>query len=286
MKKRNVSLTGKIIGLIIMTVLIVGGATFGSSFYFLSKGYDEQAEKEVAMTSKMIQDNFDDLKEKVKTPPLLLPAGRTSPRPWRRRTRPICRTSARPHGHNEIGFVTIADKEGNVIASGHSDKTGDSVTNQINVKKALAGEVSVGYRVGNRGEALPPGGGARQDRWPHRRDVTSGIDLPKENPFVDDIKKRFGVECTIFDQDERVTTTLQRDGKRIIGTKMDNPKVIETVLRNGQTFLNRNKIQGEDYNTAYWPIMGADGKISRDVLHRKRPDRHRQVATGASSGRS
>ncbi len=43
---------------------------------------------------------------------------------------------------------------------------------------------------------------------------------------------------------------------------MDNPKVIETVLKNGQTFLNRNKIQGEDYNTAYWPIIGADGKIT------------------------
>ncbi len=92
--------------------------------------------------------------------------------------------------------------------------------------------------------------------------VTPGIDLPKENTFVDDIKKTFGVECTIFDQDERVSTTLQRDGKRIIGTKMDNPKVIETVLRNGQTFLNNNRIQGVDYNTAYWPITDADGKIA------------------------
>jgi len=64
MKSADISLTGKIIGLIILTVLIVGGATFASAFYFISKGYDEQAEKEVALTSKMIQANVDGLKEK------------------------------------------------------------------------------------------------------------------------------------------------------------------------------------------------------------------------------
>ncbi len=44
---------------------------------------------------------------------------------------------------------------------------------------------------------------------------------------------------------------------------MDNPKVIETVLRKGQTFLNQNKIQGENYNTAYWPMIGGNGNGNR-----------------------
>jgi methyl-accepting chemotaxis protein len=68
------------------------------------------------------------------------------------------------------------------------------------------------------------------------------------------------VECTIFHHDTRVSTTIFRDGKRAIGTKMDNPKVIETVLNKGQRFHNVNQILGKDYNTAYWPLIDAGNK--------------------------
>jgi len=256
-----VSLTGKIIGLIIMTVLIVGGVTFGSAFYFLSKGYDEQAEKEIAMTSQMIQVNFNDLKEKVKGS-----AASFAGRPdvvaaiEKKDTAYLQNLSKALMANEGFGFVTIADKDGNVIARGHSDKTGDSVSGQLNVKKAQAGEVFVGIESGTVVKLSLRAGAPVKADGRIIGTVTPGIDLPKENLFVDNIKKSFGVECTIFDQDMRVSTTLQRDGKRIIGTKMDNPRVIETVLKNGQTFLNRNKIQGIDYDTAYWPIIGPEGK--------------------------
>ncbi len=263
MNSGNFSLAGKIIGLVIMTVLIVGGATFTSAFFFLSKGYDEQAEKEVAMTSRMIQVNFDDLKEKVKGSAASF-AGRPDvvTAVEKKDTAYLQKVGKTLMDNESLGFVTIADKEGNVIARGHSDKTGDNVTNQINVKKAQAGEISVGVESGSVVKLSLRAGAPVKIDGRIVGTVTPGIDLPKDHAFVDDVKKGYGVECTIFDQDERITTTLKRDGKRIVGTKMDNPKVIETVLRNGQTFLNMNRIQGEDYNTAYWPINGADGKIT------------------------
>jgi methyl-accepting chemotaxis protein len=87
------------------------------------------------------------------------------------------------------------------------------------------------------------------------------LDLSSNNNFVDHIKKAVGTECTIFHKDTRVTTTIMRDGKRAIGTKMDNPQVIDTVLQKGQRFLNINKILGKDYNTIYWPIINAENKI-------------------------
>ncbi len=263
MKLSNISLTGKIIILVILTVLIVGGATFISSYYFLSRGYDEQAEKEIALTSHMIQNNFDSLKEKVKGS-----AASFAVRPdvvtavEKKDTTYLQNVGKTLMANEGLGFVTVADKDGIVIARGHSDKTGDNVTSQVNVKKALAGEVSVGVESGTVVKLSLRAGAPVKIDGRIVGSVTPGIDLPKDHAFVDNIKKGYGVECTIFDQDERITTTLQREGKRIVGTKMDNPKVIETVLRNGKTFLNRNKIQGEDYNTAYWPITGADGKIT------------------------
>ncbi|MHB8908502.1 MAG: methyl-accepting chemotaxis protein [Syntrophales bacterium] len=263
MKISTVSLTGKIIGLVILTALIVGGATFISAFYFLSKGYDEQAEKEIAMTSRMIQVNFNDLKEKVKGSAASFAARPDVAAAMEKKDAAYLQNVGKALMANEgMGFVTIADKDGNVIARGHSDKTGDNITSQINVKKALAGEINVGIESGTVVKLSLRAGAPVKIDGRIVGSVTPGVDLPKDHAFVDDIKKGFGVECTIFDQDERITTTLQREGKRIVGTKMDNPKVIETVLKNGQTFLNRNKIQGEEYNTAYWPLTGADGKIS------------------------
>ncbi len=171
MKSVTVSLTGKIIGLIVMTVLIVGGATFGSAFYFLSKGFDEQAEKEIAMTSRMIQANFDALKEKVKGTAASFAGRPDVAAAVEKKDTAVLQNLGKTLMANEgLGFVTIADKDGNVIARGHSDKAGDSVTNQANVKKALAGEVFRGRRVGHRGETLASRGGSRQDRRPHRGD--------------------------------------------------------------------------------------------------------------------
>ena len=79
--------------------------------------------------------------------------------------------------------------------------------------------------------------------------------------FVDEVKKKLGVECTVFQDDTRIATTIMKDGKRATGTKMDNPQVIETVLKKGEMFLNVNKIMGKNYDTAYWPLKDASGKI-------------------------
>ena len=263
MKIANISLTGKIIGLVILTALIVGGATFGSAFYFLTNGYEEQSEKAIALTSKSIQANVEDMMVKVKGNAAAFAGRPDVAAAVEKKDTAYLRDAAKTFMTNEgLDFVTIADKEGNVIARGHSDKTGDSVSSQTNVKRALAGDITVGIESGSVVKLSLRAGAPVKIDGRIVGTVTPGIDLPKDNRFVDDIKKTFDVECTLFDQDERVSTTLQREGKRLIGTRMDNPKVIETVLRNGKSFLNKNRIQGEDYNTAYWPITGADGKIT------------------------
>jgi methyl-accepting chemotaxis protein len=162
---------------------------------------------------------------------------------------------------NGMELVTIADKEGMVVARAHSDKKGDSVRGQINVKKALAGEASVGLEEGTVVKfSLRAGAPVRIDNR-IVGSITAGIDLSSKNSFVDDIKKALGTECTLFHNDTRVTTTILRDGKRAVGTKMDNPKVLDTVLQKGQRFLSINRILGKDYNTVYWPIITAENKI-------------------------
>ena len=90
--------------------------------------------------------------------------------------------------------------------------------------------------------------------------VSAGINLSSNHAFVDQIKKDVDAECTIFHNDTRVTTTIMKDGQRAIGTKMDNPAVIDTVLTKGRTFHNVNKIMGKYYDTIYMPLVNPEGK--------------------------
>ena len=234
-KRLNFTLTGKIVCLIVLTALIVGGAAFGSALYFLSRGYDEQAESGIALTAGMVQAKLADMQENVRSSAASLAGRPDVATAIEKRDTAYLQNLGKNFTANEgLDFVTIADGEGKVIARSHSDQTGDSVANQINVKRALAGETSAGMEEGTVVKlSLRAGAPVRIDGRIVGT-VTPGINLTSTNSFVDSIKKIFGVECTIFNRDERVSTTLEKDGKRIVGTKMDNPAVIETVLGNGK----------------------------------------------------
>lgn len=263
MKQARLSLAGKIIGLVMLTVMILGFSTFGLVYYFLSSGYDKQAEKEIGTTAGAVQGIVKEVMEKTKMQAATVAADPMLAEAIAKKATTTLQGMAKIFmSSSGADFVTVVDLEGNVLARGHSDKTGDNVLRQLNVKKALVGEMTVGIEEGTEVKfSLRAGAPVMVDGRTIGM-VSTGTNLTATNSFVDGIKKTFGIECTIFKGDERVSTTLERDGKRLIGTKMDNPKVIEMVLQKGQQFLNSNKIAGKNYNTAYWPIIGVDGKIA------------------------
>ncbi len=246
-----------------VAVIVVGGATFGSAYYNFSKSFDQQADERIDLAAAAVQVTVDDLLSKMRSnaatfasrPDL---AEATEQRDTLRLQR-ICKELMTING---LEVLTVADAEGKVIARGHSEKTGDSIASQINVKKARAGEVSAGIEEGTVVKFSLRAGAPIKINDRLVGTITPGIDLTSSSKFVDDVKRQLNVECTIFKGDERVSTTLQMDGKRLVGTRMDNPEVIETVLKKGSKYLTTNSIQGQVYNTAYWPIIGADGKIA------------------------
>jgi methyl-accepting chemotaxis protein len=262
MNIKSISLSWKIIGLVVLTVAVLGFSTFGLVYYFLSSGYDKQAVKEISLTAGTVQGVLNEAMAKAKlqaaafaTDPRLIEAAAKKDSAT---IQSMGKTFMKGAG---VDFVTVADREGNVLGRGHSDKTGDSIINQPNVKKSLAGESTVGIEEGSVVKFSLRAGAPVMADGQVIGTVSTGLNLTETNAFVDGIKKSFGIECTIFKGDERVATTLERDGKRLVGSKMDNPKVLETVLQKGQQFLNKNKIAGKNYNTAYWPLAGIDGKI-------------------------
>ncbi|MDD4701466.1 MAG: methyl-accepting chemotaxis protein [Desulfovibrio sp.] len=156
-------------------------------------------------------------------------------------------------------FMTITDETGKVIARGHSDKYNDSVLNQDTVVLALKGQPAAAVVPGT---VVPFTIRASQPVMYDGRVVGSvSIGTSLVAPaYLDWLKQMSGLNVTIFKGDTRVMTTITKDGERAVGTKIESPEIIDSVMKKGETYFVHNNILGVEYNSAYWPVTDAAGK--------------------------
>jgi methyl-accepting chemotaxis protein len=165
-----------------------------------------------------------------------------------------------------VSVLTIADGKGVALARGHSSKSGDSVMNQVVVQKALEGQATSGYEEGTAVKYALRAGCPVKNGGKVVGVIVAGFDVSTDTSFVDTVKKEVGVECTIFQGDTRVTTTLLKDGQRVVGTRMTDPKVMEVVLKEGKPYDADILLFGKKHNATYWPLRNPEGKISGMVF--------------------
>ncbi|CFX26908.1 Chemotaxis methyl-accepting receptor [Syntrophomonas zehnderi OL-4] len=78
--------------------------------------------------------------------------------------------------------------------------------------------------------------------------------------IIDLIGKSTGDNVTIFCGDTRVATNVTKNGQRQVGTQA-SAQVVQTVLKQGQTYIGRADVVGVWNETAYEPIKDAAGNI-------------------------
>ena len=156
-------------------------------------------------------------------------------------------------------FITITDEKGIVVGRGHSPKYGDDVNNQETVAAGRKGESVVGIVAGTVVPFTLRAGAPLVHEGKVVGTVGIGISLASE-AYVDRLKKETGLEATIFKGDIRAMTTLIRDGKRLIGTKLQNTAVSKAVLQRGETVSGELQLLGRPYSVVYWPILNMGGK--------------------------
>lgn len=97
----------------------------------------------------------------------------------------------------------------------------------------------------------------------------SSLDISKATDITDHIKDNTDMEVTVFWGDTRILTSIVNDkGERQINTKASE-EVIEKVLKNGETYQDRNvDIFGRKYIVCYIPVYqsGTDGIIGMIFL--------------------
>ena len=260
--KKKISIFGKIISLVILTAILVGGIVYWTNFFMLRRAVFEDSQREIKKMSGLVQGHVDDLKERAVSIASVLAERPDMIEAVEKGDKTAVQNIAKGYVKSrQVSVLTIADRDGKVIGRGHSDKTGDSVLGQTNVKKSLAGQASNGIEEGTVIKFSLRAGNPVRKGDAVIGSITAGFDLSTE-AFVDSVKKEYGVECTVFKGNTLISTTILNEGKRAIGTKMDNPDIIETVLGKGNIYLNVNHVLGKNYDTAYWPLKDLEGKTA------------------------
>jgi methyl-accepting chemotaxis protein len=158
-------------------------------------------------------------------------------------------------------LVVFTNTKADVVARAHNDKAGDNIGNQEGVKRALAGEACAVFESGNVVRF------SIRAYAPIKKDgvvigvVIVGQDLSNNSTLVDGVKKDLGAEATIFYGDTRVSTSLVVDGKRAVGTALENKAIVDEVLRQGKTYFGDNTLFGRAYRTAYEPLKNGDNIV-------------------------
>ncbi|MCO1600545.1 cache domain-containing protein [Desulfosporosinus nitroreducens] len=81
------------------------------------------------------------------------------------------------------------------------------------------------------------------------------------NDLVDYLSSLTGDTVTVFLGDTRVATTIRgSNGERAIGTKVSD-NIIQTVLKDGQTYVGEANVVGQWHQTGYVPLRAENGKI-------------------------
>jgi len=163
----------------------------------------------------------------------------------------------------QLDYFVITDLQGNVFIRAHEpEQFGDSIANQVNIQKAMQGEKTVGIEEGKTVKfSIRAGCPLKDSNGETIAILSTGYVLSNEN-FVDNFKALLNSEVTVFIGNERLMTTLVDDqGKRIVGTKLENPEITETVLEKGQIYYGKSVIRNQDYIAAYLPIFDVNKNI-------------------------
>jgi len=153
-----------------------------------------------------------------------------------------------------FNYLVITDNAGNVFMRAHEPgKYGDNISNQIGIQKALKGEKTADLEEGAVVKFSVRAGTPIKDGDKIIGAVSLGYVL-SNNEFPDEQKRILGCDVTIFQKDTRISTSIIQNGKRLTGTKMEHPVILDTVIKQNKNYYGKATILGKPYHTVYMPL--------------------------------
>ena len=255
------SIRSKLVVFVVALLVVVAGATLGAVLYFFTDYADSSAKEQARSGVEGLHNLLEDAKLEMKAKATMIAANPDIVRAVETKdTSQVLAVMAKILKEAPIDSVMITDNAGVVIARTHAPtQKGDSVITQNGVSEAIKGNATAAIEPGTTVKlSAKAGAPVRNAQGQVIGVVSPGVTLSK-NETVDNAKKLFNVDTTLFLGDVRESTTIMIDGKRQVGTKLD-PKIADIVLKQGKQFDGEATIFNTAYMTSYEPIVGPAGK--------------------------
>lgn len=255
------SILAKLLSLIISTVVGLVAALVLVSYFLIADFEEVNVQNLLSANQKTVQKELDTSMRNSLLAGTLLAANPDFARAvLYNDTKTIQAFARRLVDEPDIDFVTVTDDSGLVVGRGHSDKVGDSVgKNRDSIWLPLKGKPVTGVEPGSIVKLTMGAGVPIIYNDQIIGAMTLGMDMTN-GAFVNRIKEQLGVECTIFENDVRVSTTvLNSENKPAVGTKLDNSVIYDEVMNQGKPVFSRNIILNNEYSTVYWPFKSFSG---------------------------
>ena len=155
-------------------------------------------------------------------------------------------------------LAIVTDEKGKILARSFDSTAGDSAAELVTVSEALKGKSATALERGA-GIKLAAGAGAPVKDASGNVAGAVFVAYNLEDPaLLDGLKSMVTTEYTVFLGDERINTTIQKDGERQVGTKL-SARIADIVLKQGKPYTGTADILGASYYTAYEPIKDSSG---------------------------
>ena len=164
------------------------------------------------------------------------------------------------HSFYQVSYFTICDTEGIVLARTYApDDIGDSISNQRNVRDAIAGRITTNFGSGTLIKVAVRTGAPVFDAEGELIGVVSaGVRFDLDSA-VDELKRLLNAEVTVFSGNTRVATTIKIKGDRAVGTELD-PAIAKVVFEDKREYAGETEVFGAPYKTFYKPLLNAEGQ--------------------------
>jgi len=161
-----------------------------------------------------------------------------------------------------LGFLTIADPDGNVLVRAHAlSRRGDSVSSERVFEEALRNHSYVTIEDSSVEGFSIRAGSPVLSKNKIVGVVIAGFSL--DNPFVDKLKRDTGLEIFVYkDATSIAGTAFAPDGvKRLVGIRLADSNISTQVLGEGQIVTSNVFMYDEPFQASYSPLSNEDGKV-------------------------
>jgi len=166
-------------------------------------------------------------------------------------------------------YFTVTDAKGIVLARTHApDRYGDSIAKQQNIKDAMEGEICTSFESGIAVKVAARTGVPVFDTDGTLVGIVSAGVRFDTDVAVDALKALLHSEITVFLKEKKedfpneligYSTTIIRDGKRIVGTPLD--PTVARIIEDKREYFGKSDILGVHYRAFYMPLLDSNNDV-------------------------